>query len=588
MDASNSTEPVKLVFKSKSLKTSEIPGISDLKNVFKGGLQYWKQYGNKKAISFYEKGLKALESNYISILQISDFNTTGLTGSKIDGISPWLSMVLAEGVSDKNGSSGGSYGIGKSSIYAVSHLHCAFFNTYDKDGVRACQGVAKLPSFSLNNNMYFGRGYYGIVEGNKCNCCEEIKEINKIFYRDEIGTDIFVLGFNENSSWKEKIIYSLLDNFLLAIYTNKLIVEIDGIIVDCNSLERLLNKYSNVKEVASANIYYSVLTDSDVLEIKENIFDDLEGELDLKIKLFKDNANRSVLISRSNGMKLFDRKNISGSIQFSAILTMHGDKLNEYFAKMENPAHDNWQPDRYEEEDLIEEASAKCTQLYRWIKEKILKFGEEKFGDEVDIEGLEGIIPEFYNMGPNGAESLTNKSKNISVKKRNNKSQSVNFKTTNNGDTLYEVDTTGILDPNGDEISKSVPVNNNTTSTGGQGGPAEATKGDGNRPIKVYKAVNNFNKRIFVSNIKESEYTLVIKTNQNLTDCLLVINISGETKNLSCDIKEAFNVTTNKPLEVKRDSIYLRKIAKGFQYKIKFKIEASYLCSLGVKLYANN
>lgn len=588
LDAAISDEPVELVFQSKIINTKNIPGVENLKKIYKNGTEYWKQQGNKKAITFFEKAEREINSSSISLLQISDFNTTGLTGSNSNVISPWLSMVTAEGVSDKNGSSGGSYGIGKSSIYAVSKLHCAFFNTLDKNGIRACQGVAKLPSFMLENSLRFGRGYYGVINDSECKCCNSIQEIDNFYKRNKIGTDIFILGFNAIDSWKDKIICSLLDNFLLAIYSNKLVVKINDIEVNKNTLEGLLNKYSSVKEVASAKKYYDILSSNDVTICSKNLFPELGGEIILKIKIFRENTNRSVLISRSNGMKLFDKKNISGSIQFSAILTMHGDKLNEYFAKMENPAHDNWQPDRYEDEELINEASEKCAKLYRWIKNEILKVGEEQFGDEVDIEGLEGILPEFYDIGQNKNEFLSNKSKNISIKKRNKKSQTVNFKTIIDGETLYEIDSTGVLDPDGDLNTIGIPVNLKSTLGGGSGVPTKGVSGDGNRPIKEYKAINNFNKRIFISNASLSEYTLVIKTNQNLIDCQLVITISGETSNVDCDIKEAFNITTNKQLEVKGNKICLNRIAKGFQYKIKFKINVPYICSLGVKLYANN
>lgn len=48
-------------------------------------------------------------------------STLRLTGSdKIDGINPWTSLIYSDGVSDKDVSSGGSYGIGKNAIFVCS------------------------------------------------------------------------------------------------------------------------------------------------------------------------------------------------------------------------------------------------------------------------------------------------------------------------------------------------------------------------------------------------------------------------------------------------------------------------------------
>ena len=73
---------------------------------------------------------------------------------------------------------------------------------------------------------------------------------------------------------------------------------------------------------------------------------DFHGLGQLKLRILVDSINKlnkRILVVRKAGMKLFDMDKISNSISFTGILELEGDNLNEYFRKIENPAHDNWE-----------------------------------------------------------------------------------------------------------------------------------------------------------------------------------------------------------------------------------------------------
>ena len=70
------------------------------------------------------------------------------------------------------------------------------------------------------------------------------------------------------------------------------------------------------------------------------------GELELKLLIKKD-FRRKVLIARDNGMKIFDKANISSSIPFSGVCILRAQSINEFFREMENPQHNNWEEDRH-------------------------------------------------------------------------------------------------------------------------------------------------------------------------------------------------------------------------------------------------
>ena len=57
------------------------------------------------------------------------------------------------GASDKSGTAGGSFGIGKFAPFACSDFRTVFYSTLDKDGVKAYQGVSRLTSFRTASGM---------------------------------------------------------------------------------------------------------------------------------------------------------------------------------------------------------------------------------------------------------------------------------------------------------------------------------------------------------------------------------------------------------------------------------------------------
>lgn len=210
-------------------------------------------------------------SNQIPVLRISDFNTTGLTGSDKEYNTPWQNLVKASGVSDKDGASGGSFGIGKSAPFACSDLRTVFYSTLDINGLKAFQGVARLVSFKKKglfgqdtDNITTGTGYYGDTKKNSA--IKDCISLDKSFSRGESGTDVFVLGFSYNPGWKDDIVRTVLEDFLISVYNRDLVAKVDDITISADSLHELMDKYRESAPIAYN--YYQVLTsqNSDVIE----------------------------------------------------------------------------------------------------------------------------------------------------------------------------------------------------------------------------------------------------------------------------------------------------------------------------------
>ena len=108
---------------------------------------------------FFKHILEAMRKRGISCLRISDFNTTGLTGSHEEYNSPWCNLTKSSGASDKSGGAGGSFGIGKFAPYACSVLRTVFYSTSDTEGICAAQGV----DCSISKNSFSPRSMPSLI-----------------------------------------------------------------------------------------------------------------------------------------------------------------------------------------------------------------------------------------------------------------------------------------------------------------------------------------------------------------------------------------------------------------------------------------
>lgn len=195
-------EPTRIIFRTFEIAPSAIPDFDDLDDAFSRSLEYWSKQKSTKAKSFFQSALKLAKQPKITCLRISDTNTTGLLGSDEEYNSPWCNLTKSQGASDKSGSHGGSFGIGKFAPYACSAFRTVFYSTLDSDGVAAYQGVARLTSFKdKKGETTQGIGFYG---ADKNAPVKQQISIDPSYSREigKSGTDIFVLGFNGSKDWK--------------------------------------------------------------------------------------------------------------------------------------------------------------------------------------------------------------------------------------------------------------------------------------------------------------------------------------------------------------------------------------------------
>ncbi|KLU64848.1 hypothetical protein DEAC_c31760 [Desulfosporosinus acididurans] len=577
--------PVTVEFQKIYVNNYDVPGYEQLQDALERCLAFWKERNNKKAMDFFSNSCSVINQERICSLRISDFNTIGLTGSdKEYEITPWQSLVKSSGVSDKGGAAGGSYGIGKSAPFACSEIRTLFYSTHDVKDIIATQGVSRLVSFqNANGEITQGIGYYGDVERNTA--LNTVSGIDQTFDRNcRTGTDIYILGFMEDNSWKDEMIVSALEGFLLSIYDESLIVKIEDIVISKETLPLIINQYKSSAKYAYN--YYQVLTSGESIVINED-FTGL-GEIELRV-LLAPNLHRKVLITRSTGMKIFDKQNISSTIQFAAVLILKGEKVNQFFRDMESPQHDAWEPDRHPD---TKTAKKRRTELFKLIKEKIHELGKNNATDVMDAEGVGEFLPDdvidLEIQDESGVEeTITARIKDIAIKVVDRVSMS-------KGNTKIfdlmadeEIAATGDLseEDEGEGVGRK-PTGETNSSSGGIGTATSANRNDNSETeIKKYVEVGTASVRIFLTDEKSKQYKLIIIPEKNVKYGYIKISLSGEQSDVEAVIMSANLSNSSVSLKCSKGKVFINNMIAKQKYSVSFVLDYFDNCSMEVRLY---
>lgn len=267
-------ETVKVEFSTFQISTSEVPGIEYLKNNIipkAKNFEKWKNSSDEQ--DYIQRVEHLLNADSLSVLKISDFNTTGLNKNQYDSI-------IGEGFSAKqNEDSQGSKGIGKAAPFANSNLRMVFYNSKSTSYGEKSVGIFHFLSFPYaedDSDICEAKGMYVESTNNFINGQLKLKEPTT---RTEFGTDLYIIGFNEASEWQDQLLHSILYNLLISIYENKISIKIDDIVLNSKTLPEIINRvnhYSSKQtneyknEFLEINKIYSVLTSTSKTEKKSS------------------------------------------------------------------------------------------------------------------------------------------------------------------------------------------------------------------------------------------------------------------------------------------------------------------------------
>lgn len=428
-------------FSLRSLSKEQFPALSDFDEIIKSCKDYWHTNdgsADTKFDAFIKDAEKTLSADKIKMLVISDYNTTGLPGAKnyTNKKTVWSALTQSSGVTNKtSGSSGGSYGIGKSAPFACSALRTVFYNTYAIDGVSAFQGVSRLVTHhDLETNCDTqGDGYYQNAKTRQPIFLDDKCPIRDEFARTEYGTDVIIAGFKAEENWQEIMEKAIISNFFVAIHEKTLIVEIGEHTINANTLPDMLAKYaeiekadvSNPKDMQIIKDFYDTLTFPD--QIHKTTM--LENE-DLWLYIKKDDSySKTIMEMRSTGMKVRIRSK-SIMTRFSAIVIARGNELNKLLKSIEPPKHDEWDAEIISDQPNYKLAKKIRSNLVSWTNKMILEDCKVDYQDDIDPAGISQFLPlELEDIKANNSAQESNNPDNETIikamHKRNLKMRSV-------------------------------------------------------------------------------------------------------------------------------------------------------------------
>ena len=409
--------PVRAKFELIYVDREDIPNYSRLNEVIHKCYEYYPDGDDgEKLKRIQDAADKYLgTSGKVPVLKISDYNTTGLRGVREEKGSNWTGLVRERSATNKSNGSSGAFGVGKFAPYNFSSLRTVLYSTRTILDETAFQGKAILTTFKDGNKTKHNIGLFADSDSDNFDAVFNVEDIAPVFRRSEIGTDIYVLGFEKEDDWVEQTAISVIEYFFYSIYIGKLEVEIrDGdkvVEIKKANLEDKILFYDDYCKIHMAEdttfsftapLYWKLLNDSRHKVIKKafEFGGQNMGGYELYLLTGEDISEKKVLEMRQAGMKIREDTSFRIQMNFTAIFIATGegavsqepkDNISSFLRKCENQAHDDWSADEYREEKT--KAKGIINKIHSIILEAV-KAEMPDLGDEsVDAFGLSEFLP---------------------------------------------------------------------------------------------------------------------------------------------------------------------------------------------------
>lgn len=335
------------------------------------------------------RALDLLESGDVAFLRISDQNTTGLTDRH------WKALVKVQGLTVKQPGSDplGSHGIGKYAPFAVSPLRTVFYWTaFPAKGkvVEKLQGKSVLMTHDGPQGPTQGTGFYGYRHG-----CRELdpERIPRCFRvldstgKPQSGTSLSVLGFSADPGWQRELAGRVLVSFFHAVSHGNLETTIEPdeelqerelLTIDRNTIgdwfaylidsARSDDADQEAEDLAEAQVFWKLPSEQAFEKQDQDL-----GHCRLYLRVQEGLPSKVALVRRSGMLVTTDQRGLKqfrGLDDFAALCVFEDPEGNELLRKMENPQHDQFEPERLpdEKKEVGRKALKRVTD---WIRSSI-------------------------------------------------------------------------------------------------------------------------------------------------------------------------------------------------------------------------
>lgn len=389
-------ETVSLVFEKLKMRTSDIPAFTELRDTLAACLDRWKD--KEKEREFFEQAVSIAAMDEIPVLKISDYGTTGLTGDDLDEKGRWFALVKSQGVSNKDNTAGGSFGIGKSSPFAASRFRTVFYGTRTETGSVALQGVSRLVTHkNTDAKLTQGTGFIGDYDAQGGEDGEPVfrairdeAQIPAAFRRNEPGTDIWVIGYRSGNEWSSDLIRSILANFWPAIHRGSIEFVVGGKTISKANLADLILTYIGQEDFEAHHFHKAILNQPIKKTLKQT------GTCELYLTASTPDLPRKICMVRNNGMRIYDYQPKACRVPFSGMFICTDPEGNKLLRKLEPPKHDTWDPKRLEDQ-----AGKKALdEIKLWIREEVKKLNPLFAGSSFNESELAKYLPDVMPDDP--------------------------------------------------------------------------------------------------------------------------------------------------------------------------------------------
>ena len=414
------TSPAKIHVSLVSVPIGSIPGLDELKQALRRCLTASVDESDK-AQAFFANALTLLSGKRVSVLQIADYNTTGVVGPCING-TPFFAMMKATGQSKKSGTATGSYGIGKFAPFTLSDLRTVFLTTVWQDETtgQCChyvQGKSILMSHMDDAGITRrGTGFWGIRKN-----CMPVDDpgavpawLRRIFKDGSLegyaGTTLSILGFTAKKHWQNVLTANIAENFFGAIRSGDLEVTIeDGPLINQDTLQDIFEdddirlsieeSKGEPEKFTNARSYLRALIDEVEVntEETENYY---LGKCQLKILVGED-LPKKVAILR-NGMLITDDlarlKRFAGFKEFVAVLECRAKKGLVLLRAMEPPGHDDFEPDRLPPDKRGHGRNA-LREISQWVRQMLSRHAKDPVSEITSLDELADFFGDEEEAG---------------------------------------------------------------------------------------------------------------------------------------------------------------------------------------------
>ena len=317
--------------------------------------------------------------------------------------------------------------MGKNAVLNVSDLRTVFYSTRYVEGrrgrVEKFQGKATLmdhpdPDDPKSNVQHVG--FFSLADGKPV----LTTQIPDFFRLPEVGTGVFVMGFNPKSSnWLDEVTTAVIENFFYAVHHQMLVVRVKDLadnvaLINHETLDSLFTKHS---EQQPAHYYYQAIRN--LTSTRSESIGKI-GPLDVYVSVGV-GPRRTAYINR-NGMLVTDsREQKINPIaprgkslwpDYGTVVAPATARGDEWIRLMESTSHDSMSPRQCFEGKELRDAENWLRQIRSAVSQIIDDAAQvEKYGDTSNLNELANMFPDEFDPAAPGNRLLPTKTSNPRV-----------------------------------------------------------------------------------------------------------------------------------------------------------------------------